>query len=401
MRFLPACWLTLSLTIATAGAAHAAGVTWPLDYRDESTNRFQWDKRTQPLIEATARQPFASELALALGGPPGPVIVQENRYFSASACVPHACMRKGLLWLDTAQGVGLGAIFDGGYPDNTGRLMLDAKAIRGDVPDAARQAIVRWLEEVKASPTAVEFTDASGTRRPLPVAAFTPPQRFTPPSGGPSFDCARARTRIEHLLCSDAELAALDLKLADDFKGGLVALDDLPSRRQLTALQQWWLRERDADCERAAEPKACLVLAYQMQSATLLNWVPVPGRPQDPAALAKAGFQFGDMVYRGQRYTVVRQKDADERLASFNQALAARQMAALDACALVVDLPVGTAHGNHSYGGVCEQRAAPAKRLVLVCNDDMIGHFGLRVLGRPKASVEELARFVADECFGG
>jgi len=400
MRFLAACLLTLAFN-RSAGAAPVAGVSWPLEYRDASTNSFSGDKRTGPLIESGTHRGFASELTLALGGPPGPVIVQEDRYVTASACVPHDCLRKGLLWLDTKGGSGLGAIFRGSYPSNAGALELDSTQIRGGVPEGARLSIIKWLDEVKAVPTSVAFTDATGARRALPITSFLPPQRFTPPSDGPSFDCARAATRIETLLCGDRDLAEQDLKLSEQYKGMLVAQSDMPTRRQLSALQQSWLRQRDTRCEQAAEPKTCLAAAYGAQSSFLLNWIPLPSTPLGMPGLAKTGFQSADMIYRGQQYTVMRQKDADGRTASFNEALATRHMAALQSCALLVDLPVGTAHGNHSYGAVCSQSGTTDKPVVLVCDDDMIGHFGVRVVDKRKVSVEELAHFVADECFGG
>ena len=400
MRFLPAFLLLLAFN-AAAGDAHASGVAWPLEYRDDSTNRFIWDKRTRPLIESKTHHSFATELTAALSGPPGPVILQQDRYFTASACVPHDCLRKGVFWLDMEGGAGLGAIFRGSYPSNEGPLELDSTRIRGAVPEGARLAIVKWLEEVKAVPTLVEFTDASGARRSLPIASFLPPQRFVPPSSGPSFDCTRASTPIETLLCDDPDLSAQDLKLSEQYKGMLASQSDLPSRRQLTALQQKWLQQRDTGCEHATAPKECLAGAYSAQSNFLLHWIPLPSIPQDMPGLARTWFQSGDMVYRGQQYAVIKQQDANGRTASFNTGLAAHRMTAVDSCALLVDLPVGTAHGNHSYGGVCSKSAKPEKQMVLVCDDDMIGHFGFRVVGKRKVSIEELAHFVAQECFGG
>ncbi len=400
MRFLPAFLLLLVVNTA-AGEAHAAGASWPLEYRDDSTNTFSWDKRTRPLIESKTHHSFAPELKAALGGPPGPVIVQQDRYFVASACVPHDCLRKGFFWLDIEGGPGLGAIFNGSYPSNEGQLQLDSTGIRGEVPEGARLAIVRWLEEVKAVPTLVEFTDATGARRSLPAASFLPPQRFVPPSSGPSFDCARASTPVEALLCGDPELSAQDLKMSEQYKYMLVSQSDLPSRRQLTALQQQWLQQRDAGCEHAAAPKECLAAAYSAQSKFLLHWIPLPSVPQDMPGLARTGFRAGDMVYRGKQYAVIREQDANGRTASFNAGLAAHQMAVVDSCTLLVDLPVGTAHGNHSYGGVCSLAAGREKKMVMLCNDDTIGRFGFRVVDKRKVSIEELARFVAAECFGG
>lgn len=34
-------------------------------------------------------------------GVPGEVLLDDNRYLTASGCVPHACMDGGMLWIDT------------------------------------------------------------------------------------------------------------------------------------------------------------------------------------------------------------------------------------------------------------------------------------------------------------
>jgi uncharacterized protein len=64
-----------------------------------------------------------------------------------------------------------------------------------------------------------------------------------------SFDCAKAASRIEKLICSDAELSKLDEELSTAYKA---ALEDV---KQAVLLKQWqrqWLKERngcsDVDC---------------------------------------------------------------------------------------------------------------------------------------------------------
>lgn len=69
-------------------------------------------------------------------------------------------------------------------------------------------------------------------------------------------------------------------------------------------------------------------------------------------------------------------------------------------CSLIIDLPVGTKDGNHSYGGVCKLHKL-AKPDILVCYDKMLGRFAIahpHYLLEHKAS---LAQFVAANCFGG
>jgi uncharacterized protein len=75
------------------------------------------------------------------------------------------------------------------------------------------------------------------------------------PSEGASFDCQRARGRIEKLICADAQLAALDRRAAELFALAATHVTD-PS--DLRREQRRWLRERD-NCKVAA----CLLSSYE------------------------------------------------------------------------------------------------------------------------------------------
>ncbi|WP_295878658.1 lysozyme inhibitor LprI family protein [uncultured Thiohalocapsa sp.] len=64
-----------------------------------------------------------------------------------------------------------------------------------------------------------------------------------------SFDCTKASTRIETLICADAQLSGLDAELADLYRAARRSTDD-PER--LTSAQRAWLKRRDrctdSDC---------------------------------------------------------------------------------------------------------------------------------------------------------
>ena len=90
-------------------------LSWVVQYAqpepDGNENRFVWDPRFKPFLRQylTAPQSFwgknksLHEAALEyLGGPPGRVLFEDNRYFTADACVQHFCPNRGLLWIDTA-----------------------------------------------------------------------------------------------------------------------------------------------------------------------------------------------------------------------------------------------------------------------------------------------------------
>ena len=65
-------------------------------------------------------------------------------------------------------------------------------------------------------------------------------------AGAASFDCARAGTRTEKMICADKALSALDSELALAFRDA-VQLSPTPAR--LTAEQRNWLRGRDEHAE--------------------------------------------------------------------------------------------------------------------------------------------------------
>jgi uncharacterized protein YecT (DUF1311 family) len=275
--------ISLAAVASMCFIAHdASGATtqmWPLEYRDMSTNRFIWDKRVPSLIRSKLHPSFAALVTAALGGPPNPVTVLQDRFFAASACVPHYCPEKGFFWLDTRTGEGLGAIIIIPYPGNVGELRLNSKVIRGELPEHARQSIIDWLDEQNIVATAVEFIDATGISRSLPAVDFQAPPKFDPPAGGPSFDCANAATRIEQALCTDPELAALDLKLYDFYRllrGGLATI---PDRKQVTDLQQMWLKKTNAACVQSDVLNVCLNEQYLLQLSSIQTWVPTSQTP--------------------------------------------------------------------------------------------------------------------------
>ena len=92
---------------------HADDLSWLWEFTrpapDGDENRLANDPRFRALLRQTftAPQGFwgtgknAAEAAQEyLGGPPGRVIADENRYLSADACVQHFCPNRGLLWAD-------------------------------------------------------------------------------------------------------------------------------------------------------------------------------------------------------------------------------------------------------------------------------------------------------------
>ncbi|MCW6028278.1 lysozyme inhibitor LprI family protein [Stenotrophomonas sp. SRS1] len=95
-------------------------------------------------------------------------------------------------------------------------------------------------------------------------AASAPAAPASPTLQPPSFDCAKAQSEAETLVCGDARLAALDRQLAALYKRVQTSPDEL----DIAAEQRGWIKGRDA-CSRAVDPHRCLVESYQTRLVEL------------------------------------------------------------------------------------------------------------------------------------
>jgi uncharacterized protein len=86
----------------------------------------------------------------------------------------------------------------------------------------------------------------------------------------PSFDCSKATTRIESIICSDPELAELDANLGRVYKQEYARLvgDD---RKGLITNQRQWISSRNAQCNQPelGETKACIIQLTKSRLAVL------------------------------------------------------------------------------------------------------------------------------------
>jgi len=74
---------------------------------------------------------------------------------------------------------------------------------------------------------------------------------------------------------------------------------------------------------------------------------------------------------------------------------------ALKSCSQMVELAVGPPGGDHSFGAFCMLAPISRKpRQVMICDDDMLGHFALMRSEVPDEA-EPVAIFTRQNCFGG
>lgn len=102
---------------------------------------------------------------------------------------------------------------------------------------------------------------------PPPAASPAAPSPVAPAARAlvaPSFDCAKAGSTAEKLVCDDAELAALDRQLAARYA---------QARDVDPAVQRGWVKGRD-ECWKADDLRLCVLEAYRTRLVELAIGAP-------------------------------------------------------------------------------------------------------------------------------
>lgn len=108
-------------------------------------------------------------------------------------------------------------------------------------------------------------------------------------ASGPSFDCARARTKIEHVICASDELGALDREEARLYR--LALAGPAQERGGLVARQRQFLRDRDQCVEEETTDTVpqCVRDAYLGDIADLRRLAGLSG---DTGGISSGPIQF-------------------------------------------------------------------------------------------------------------
>jgi uncharacterized protein len=144
-------------------------------------------------------------------------------------------------------------------------------------------AVVFVLSACKPeTPAAPIAADTSATVTAVVEAPASTPAPVSPPTGPvtPSFDCAKAESEAEKMVCADYGLAGLDIRLAEIYATELAKPD---ASKELAAYQRGWVKERD-DCWKAADKKLCVEEAYRTRIAYL--------QINSPGAMAATAVEF-------------------------------------------------------------------------------------------------------------
>lgn len=95
---------------------------------------------------------------------------------------------------------------------------------------------------------------------------------------GPSFDCSKASTSAEEMVCAEEALARIDRLLAERYAAALKVTRGLDAgaaeaEAELKARQRGWIAGRD-DCWKAEDPSACILFSYQRREGELVaRWM--------------------------------------------------------------------------------------------------------------------------------
>ena len=82
-----------------------------------------------------------------------------------------------------------------------------------------------------------------------------------------SFDCTKAGTDQEKVICSDSTLSSLDDKLAKKYKSALLEAANTTKAAEIQSSQKLWLQNARNNCT----SKPCLVQAYEKQIVQLTS----------------------------------------------------------------------------------------------------------------------------------
>lgn len=94
----------------------------------------------------------------------------------------------------------------------------------------------------------------------------------------PAFDCAKAETSAEKLICDDADLAKLDRLVAGRYAAALEAIkrldtDAASAESTMRANQRGWIKGRD-ECWKADDLRECVEAAYLRREGQLVaRWM--------------------------------------------------------------------------------------------------------------------------------
>lgn len=113
---------------------------------------------------------------------------------------------------------------------------------------------------------AAPVTEATAPKTPDAAVETTPDAPPADELFAASFDCAKAASDIERMICADPELAALDKRMADTYETELNRPDTV--KPAMAATQLGWKKGRD-ECWQGEGNRRCVLESYWTRLAEL------------------------------------------------------------------------------------------------------------------------------------
>lgn len=99
----------------------------------------------------------------------------------------------------------------------------------------------------------------------------------------PSFDCKQASNEIEKMICADAKLSALDVRMAELYSDAIRQANG-SMKTELLSEQRGWIKNRNG-CATRVEPKRnCVLEHYTQRNSRLEEWLAVRSEPKTAGA---------------------------------------------------------------------------------------------------------------------
>lgn len=217
-------------------------------------------------------------------------------------------------------------------------------------------------------------------------------------AASPSFDCHKATTHIEKMICASPTLSALDSKLQQTYKRALAVLVDPKSaslrsdREQVVKNQRDWLTYQRNICL----TDTCLRRLYTARIKLLTKYI------HDPNYYWVLPVFKVTVPSNDDQFTVVRLQDPSDAISAYNAMLAAFKVSGtVIGCRKGVFWPIPTNPGHGRYGGICTLQKNNGRELVEICADNMVGHVKVRAIKQTdiaNISARDLALFTYQYC---
>jgi len=200
-----------------------------------------------------------------------------------------------------------------------------------------------------------------------------------------SFDCVKSATKIEKLICDEPVISDLDEKLAHSYQGLMLNLNSQTAKK-LKINQRMWLKNNRNKCISVE----CLTEQYKNRIIELNSeWKKLDNFIID-----------NNTWYGKQRAKII--DEPNSRVDSFNMSAKyfyeKHGAGEILSCDVLIDVQFKR---NHSIGGFCKFKKNGVSTSVMVCDDEMIGHFKIISVDRTIVSNYKLAEFTYKNCFGG